>query len=62
MIYLALLRIAMRMYGKLKARPGRKQLIRLVLDALGDGRLSEQDWMRLGNELGVFESTNRLGE
>ena len=48
-------RIGIAVAQKLKANSHRKALMDSLLDAFGDGKMTEDEWVIVGGKLGVFD-------
>ena len=49
------IRIGIAVSKRLQATTHRKALMDSLLDAFGDGKMTEHEWMIVGGKLGVFD-------
>ena len=49
------IRIGIAVSKKLKTNSHRKELMDSLLDAFGDGKMTEHEWAIVGGKLGVFD-------
>ena len=49
------IRIGIAVSRRLKTNTHRKALMDALLDAFGDGKMTEHEWMIVGGKLGVFD-------
>ena len=49
------IRIGIAVSKRLKANTHRKALMAALLDAFGDGKMTEHEWLIVGGKLGVFD-------